>query len=86
MSLRHAFAQVKPVSQVAKGTIRTFNVPKSTLARSGHVPNMPFATNARRGAPGFPREAGLVPATQNKNQANGSVVAAGREEGRRACP
>jgi hypothetical protein len=32
--LRHAFAQVKPVSQVAKGTIRTFNVPKSTLATS----------------------------------------------------
>jgi hypothetical protein len=36
--LRHAFAQVKPVSQVAKGTIRTFNVPKSTLATSTTQP------------------------------------------------
>jgi hypothetical protein len=32
---------------------------------------------------GFPAERGFVPAARNKNQASGSVVAAGREEGRR---
>jgi hypothetical protein len=36
--LRHALVQVKPVSQVAKGGIRTFNVPKGTLATSATQP------------------------------------------------